>query len=179
VLTVSDGVAAGTRDDESGEVLAARLEALGFSVERAVAPDDPPTIGRFVTGAAAEHRLVVTTGGTGLGPRDRTPEALREILEYEIPGFGELMRAVGRASTPFASLSRSLAGALQGTLVLALPGSPRGALESFEAIVPLLEHAIATLGGETARHPLDNTAGAAHPAPSAAPPQPPPAGERR
>jgi molybdenum cofactor synthesis domain-containing protein len=164
VLTVSDGVAAGTREDESGEVLAARLEALGFSVERAVAPDDPPTIARFVTGAAAEHQLVVTTGGTGLGPRDHTPEALREILEYEIPGFGELMRAEGRRSTPFAALSRSLAGALEGTLVLALPGSPRGALESLEAVVPVLEHALATLSGHTARHPLDTAASAARPA---------------
>jgi molybdenum cofactor synthesis domain-containing protein len=161
VLTVSDGVAGGTRHDESGEVLAQRLERLGFTVERAVAPDDEPSVARFVRGAAAEHRLVVTTGGTGLGPRDRTPEALRGLIDYEIPGFGELMRAVGRASTPFASLSRSLAGAYQGTLVLALPGSPRGALESLEAVVPILEHALATLGGDTGRHPLETGAEAA------------------
>lgn len=162
MLTVSDGVAGGTRHDESGEVLTRRLEALGFSVERAVTPDDEPTIARFVTGAAEEHGLVITTGGTGLGPRDRTPEALRGILDYEIPGFGESMRAEGRASTPFAALSRSLAGAYRGTLVLALPGSPRGALESLEAVVPILEHALATLGGDTRRHPLETGAEAAH-----------------
>ena len=161
VLTVSDGVAAGTRDDDSGEVLAGRLERLGFTVERAVAPDDEPSVARFVRGAAAEHRLVLTTGGTGLGPRDRTPEALRSLLDYEIPGFGEVMRAEGRASTPFASLSRSLAGAFEGSLILALPGSPRGALESLEAVVPILEHALATLGGDTRRHPVDTNAEAA------------------
>jgi molybdopterin adenylyltransferase len=161
VLTVSDGVAEGSRHDECGVVLAERLQRLGFSVERAVAPDDEPTIARFVRGAAEEHQLVVTTGGTGLGPRDRTPEALRQMLEYEIPGFGEVMRADGRASTPFAALSRSLAGAFRGTLVLALPGSPRGALESLEAVVPILDHALATLSGDTRRHPQATGADAA------------------
>jgi molybdenum cofactor synthesis domain-containing protein len=161
VLTISDGVSAGARDDESGEVLAARLTELGFAVERAVSADDEGTIGRFVEGAAAEHLLVVTTGGTGLGPRDRTPEALRKLLDYDIPGFGEVMRAEGRRSTPFASLSRSFAGALQGTLVVALPGSPRGALESLEAVVPILDHALATLGGDTRRHPVETGADAA------------------
>lgn len=162
MLTVSDGVADGTRHDESGEVLARRLEVLGFAVERAAAPDDEPAITRFVTGAAEAHRLVVTTGGTGLGPRDHTPEALRAILDYEVPGFGELMRAEGRASTPFAALSRSLGGVYRGSLVLAFPGSPRGALESLEAVVPILEHALATLGGDTRRHPVETGADAAH-----------------
>jgi molybdenum cofactor synthesis domain-containing protein len=98
-------------------------------------------------------RLVVTTGGTGLGPRDRTPEALAGIVDYVIPGFGEAMRATGRVSTPMASLSRSL-GAVRGrTLVLCVPGSPRGALESLAAVEPLLDHSLEMLAGRTAHAP--------------------------
>lgn len=169
VLTISDGVADGSRHDESGEVLARRLEELGYAVERAVSPDEAPTIARFVIAAAARCRLVVTTGGTGLGPRDVTPQALAELLDYEIPGFGELMRAEGRRSTPFAALSRSLGGSFRSTLVLALPGSPRGALESLDAVAPILDHALATLSGHTRQHPVETGADAAkHPVPPAA-----------
>ena len=94
-------------------------------------------------------QLIVTTGGTGLGPRDFTPQATRSVLDYEIPGFGEQRRAAGRRSTPLADLSRSLAGVLGRALVVAVPGSPRGALESLAAIEPLIEHALETLGGDT------------------------------
>jgi len=155
VLTISDGVAAGERQDESGRALAERLTGLGYRVESAVVPDDPDQIGRAVALAADRHALVITTGGTGLGPRDRTPQTLHALLDYDIPGFGEAMRAVGRTSTPLADLSRSLAGVLGKTLVVAVPGSPRGALESLAAIEPLLEHAHETLSGHTAHGPAE------------------------
>jgi molybdenum cofactor synthesis domain-containing protein len=150
VLTVSDGVAVGGRQDESGRALTERLVALGFRVESATVPDDEEQIARAVALAADRHPLVIATGGTGLGPRDRTPQVLHALLDYEIPGFGEVMRAAGRTSTPLADLSRSLAGVLGRALVVAVPGSPRGALESLTAIEPLLEHALETLGGHTA-----------------------------
>jgi molybdopterin adenylyltransferase len=153
VLTISDGVADGSRQDESGRVLSERLEGLGFAVESGVVPDEAREITSAVRRAVGRDTLVVTTGGTGLGPRDVTPQALRKLLDYDIPGFGEVMRGHGRASTPYADLSRSLAGVSGQTLVIAVPGSPRAALESLAALEPLLEHALATIGGDTQRHP--------------------------
>ena len=149
VLTISDGVHAGTRDDASGEALTARLTKMGFAVEREVVPDEMEKIAWAVTDAARIHRLIVSTGGTGLGPRDRTPQTLHALLDYEIVGFGEQMRAFGRTKTPLADLSRSLAGVLGSTLVIAVPGSVSGATESLEAVEPLLDHALETLGGHT------------------------------
>jgi molybdenum cofactor synthesis domain-containing protein len=149
VLTVSDGVHAGTRDDASGEALAKRLETLGFSVERRVVPDEMEYIAVAVNDAARTCALIVSTGGTGLGPRDRTPQTLHALLDFEIAGFGEKMRAFGRTKTPMADLSRSLGGVLGSTLVIAVPGSLSGARESFEAVEPLLDHALETLGGHT------------------------------
>ena len=149
VLTISDGVTAGTRVDESGQALADRLAALGFDVERAMSPDEMEDIARAVSSAAARTDFVICTGGTGLGPRDRTPQTLHGLLDYEIPGFGEQMRAFGRSRTPMADLSRSVAGVLGRTLVVATPGSKGGALDSLAAIEPILDHALETLGGHT------------------------------
>jgi molybdopterin adenylyltransferase len=161
VLTISDGVAAGVRDDDSGRALADRLAELGFEVERGAVADDPGAIASAVRDAATRCRLVMTSGGTGLGPRDTTPQALAGVLDYEVPGFGEVMRAEGRRSTALADLSRSLAGVTGSTLVVAVPGSPRGALESLNAIEPLLEHAVETLAGLTQVHPEPNDEAAA------------------
>jgi molybdopterin adenylyltransferase len=149
VLTISDGVSAGTRDDASGAALAARLGELGFEVERATVADEMEQIARAVTDGSRRVPLIVSTGGTGLGPRDRTPQTLHALLDFEIAGFGEQMRAFGRTKTPMADLSRSLAGVLGYTLVIALPGSVSGATESLQAVEPLLDHALETLGGHT------------------------------
>jgi molybdopterin adenylyltransferase len=151
VLTVSDGVSAGTREDRSGEVVAERLTSLGFGVRREVVADEPDDIARIVASAAdGGARLIVTSGGTGLGPRDRTPEGISAVVDYVVPGFGEAMRAEGRTHTPLASLSRSF-GAVRGqTLILCVPGSPKGALESLDAVDMILAHTLDTLAGRTA-----------------------------
>jgi len=153
VLTVSDRSYEGTRPDDSGERLAARLVELGFLVERAVVPDDVAHIAAAISDGALGHRLVVTTGGTGLTPRDVTPQATATVLDYEVPGIAEAMRAEGRTHTPLAVLSRGLVGVRNGSLIVNVPGSPKGALESFEVLVPILEHALETLAG-----PFDHAA---------------------
>ena len=149
VLTVSDGVSSGTRQDESGAALAQRLQQLGFEVQSSIVADEMEEIALSITEAAPGCVLIVTTGGTGMGPRDRTPQTLHALLDYEMPGFGEQMRAFGRKKTPMADLSRSLAGVLGSTLVIAVPGSKSGATESLAAVEPLLDHALETLGGHT------------------------------
>jgi len=152
VLTVSDRASAGTMADESGPAVRQLLAAAGFEVsDVAVVPDERDRIAAFVVAAAEDHALVVTTGGTGLGPRDVTPDATRPLLDYEVPGLAEQMRAVGLRTTPMAALSRSLAGVRGRTLIVNLPGSVRGATESLEAIVPVLGHAVGLLAGHT-RH---------------------------
>jgi molybdopterin adenylyltransferase len=153
VVTCSDRSAVGRRPDASGAALQERLEALGFGVERRVVPDDRAAIGAALVEGAMAHPLVITTGGTGLTPRDVTPQATAAVLDYEVPGIAEAMRADGRRSTPFAALSRGLVGVRGGTLIVNLPGSPKGALESLETVVPLLDHALETLRG-----PFDHAA---------------------
>jgi molybdenum cofactor synthesis domain-containing protein len=153
VLTASDRSAAGERADASGTALEDRLTREGFRVERAVVADDRDEIARALVAGAARHRLVVTTGGTGLTPRDVTPQATASIVDYEIPGIAEAMRADGRRSTPFAALSRGVVGVRGGSLIVNVPGSPKGALESLETVIPLLGHALETLAG-----PFDHAA---------------------
>jgi molybdopterin adenylyltransferase len=147
VLTASDRSAAGERDDASGDAVEVRLIALGFSVDRAVVPDDQPGIEAAILMAAATHALVVTTGGTGLTPRDVTPQATLAVIDYEVPGLAEAMRAEGRRFTPMAALSRAVVGVVGRSLVVNLPGSPRGAIESLDAIADVLDHAMETLAG--------------------------------
>jgi molybdopterin adenylyltransferase len=160
VLTVSDGVTRGTRADESGEVADRLLTEAGFLVsDRRVVADERPEIEAALRELAAAHGLVVTTGGTGFGPRDVTPEATRAVIDREAPGLAELMRAAGLARTPMASLSRAVAGALGGTLILNLPGSPKGVRESLGSVLPVVPHAVELLGGVTGAHPTGHRAG--------------------
>ena len=153
VITVSDGVAEGVRADAAGPAVAAVLMEAGFEVARRVVPDEPGAIRAAIQELAGQAALVVTAGGTGLGSRDVTPEATREVIDREVPGLAESMRAAGRASTPMADLSRGLAGAVGRSLVLNLPGSERGAVESLEAVLPAIPHAAELLAGRTVHGP--------------------------
>ena len=152
VITVSDGVFHGKRQDKSGPALVAILHGGGFEVAGPeVVPDEVERIAESIETAIARGAdVVVTTGGTGLGPRDVTPQATASLIAYEVPGIGEEMRRAGVASTPMAALSRGLAGVRARTLIINVPGSVKGATESLEAVMPILSHAVQLLHGDTA-----------------------------
>jgi len=155
VITVSDSSFAGTRQDRSGPAVEKRLSELGFdSVWRGIVPDEHAQIRDRLIELAdrSDIDLIVTTGGTGVALRDVTPEATREAIDREIPGFGEQMRASGLRHTPRAVLSRAISGTRKRTLIINLPGSPAGAVQSLDAIVELVPHAVQLLKGDTA-HP--------------------------
>ena len=150
VITVSDSCARGEREDRSGPAVAQFLQKLNFSVvAHEVVPDDSIRIQNLLIALAREVRLIVTTGGTGIATRDITPEATRAVCDRLIDGVSERMRAEGVKKTPFAALSRGLCGVREKALILNLPGSPTGAVESLEAVAQLIPHAIDLLSGKT------------------------------
>ena len=154
LITVSDACSRGEREDESGAALVQLLKASGAEiVEQGILSDDLEPLVQRLQEIALSGRvnLIVTTGGTGLGPRDNTPEATRRVIEREAPGIAEAIRAESLKSTPMAMISRGVAGVAAGTLIINLPGSPKAVKESFAVIQPVLSHAVDLLAGNT-RH---------------------------
>jgi molybdenum cofactor synthesis domain-containing protein len=152
VLTVSDSVDMGTRDDASGDLLEELLRGEGFEVTRRVVPDERDAIAEAIEDLAGEAGLVLTTGGTGVGPRDVTPEATASVLERSAPGIAEAIRADSIAKTPHGLLSRGVAGVRGRTLVVNLPGSTGGCRDGFAVLKPALSHALELLAGEETAH---------------------------
>jgi molybdenum cofactor synthesis domain-containing protein len=152
VLTVSDRVSRGEAQDASGDLLDEALRADGFDTERRVVPDEADEIATAIEELAADATLVLTTGGTGLAPRDVTPEATRSVLEREAPGIAEALRADSIAKTPHGLLSRGVAGVLGHTLVVNLPGATGGCRDGYAILSPALQHALALLGDAATAH---------------------------
>jgi len=146
VVTVSDSVAGGSREDRSGPEALRLLEAQGLEVEGPlVVPDERPRIAAVLREAAGRAALIVTTGGTGLAPRDVTPEATRDVIDREAPGYAEAIRADSRGHTPLGILTRGVSGVRGRTLVVNFPGNPKAIGQSWPVVEPTLEHAAATL----------------------------------
>ena len=152
MLTVSDGVDAGVREDRSGALLVELLAGEGYDVEHRVVPDERERIAAAIVDLAGSAGLVLTTGGTGLGPRDGTPEATRGVLDREAPGIAEALRADSIAKTPHGLLGRGVAGVRGTALVVNLPGSTGGCRDGFAILRPALPHALELLAGEQSEH---------------------------
>jgi molybdopterin adenylyltransferase len=158
VLTVSDRAAAGQREDTSGAAIRELLSSIGIEVVRYdIVADEQNAVADRLRKWADERvmQLIVTTGGTGLGPRDVTPEATKAVLEYEVPGIAEAMRAEGLRHTPMSMISRALTGVRNRVLIINLPGSPKGVRENLAVVLPVLQHALELLAGERSEHGPD------------------------